>query len=70
RLIRNRSYTGSFRVTVDGDTADVLIENGSVPNQVVITSTSTVMGSQKTVQAIVSISSITGQVSVVSINQL
>ncbi len=69
KIVRDNTLSGSFALNVGGKIATVNI-SVITDGRVVITSSSTVNSSQKTVQAIISIVSSTGQVSVVSMQQI
>lgn len=71
RLIRNNTFSGNYTVDLNGGTALIEIANTSdVDSRAVITASSTVGSAVQTIQAVVSIVSSTGQVSVVSRKQL
>lgn len=71
RVVRDTGFSGSFTVEVNGKTASVSVTNTSSTNGLVtIISSSTVHFSQRAIQAVLSITSSTGQVNVVSSQQI
>ena len=71
KLIRNNAFNEDFQVNVGGDTASVDITNTAFNDgRVIVVSSSTVNSSQRGVRAIISIVSSTGQVNLISMEQL
>lgn len=71
RLIRDNNFDEDFQVSAGGDTASVDITNtASSDGRVIVVSSSTVNSSHRRVRAIISIVSSTGQVNLISMEQL